>query len=59
MYSRGERTENSVLEGLSLRLKNLEDVVSRRALPPGYKFVVSGGVLSVERISDGASVVIL
>lgn len=60
MLRRGEPTENNVLEGLSQRIKILEDAVSRRALPPGYKFSVNGSnQLVIERLSDSATVVIL
>lgn len=60
MYRRGDQREApAVMNELLDRIRRLEETASRRALPPGYEYTVSGGQLTVVRTSDGAQAVIL
>lgn len=54
-YRRGETDEGLLLQDFADRLRQLEEIASRRVLPPGYQFTYNGsGDLIVKRISDGA-----
>lgn len=48
------RTAADAVSVLAERVRTLEDTVSRRCLPPGYEFDVTGGVLVIIRLSDDA-----
>lgn len=61
MFRQGERTETSIIQDLSRRVKDLEYMASRRVLPPGFEFTYDPSTeqLLVRRVSDGATVVLL
>jgi hypothetical protein len=59
MYRSGERDLEGVLNNLSERLESLENAASRRLLPPGYIWTITGGQLVVKRESDGQEQVVL
>lgn len=59
-YRRGETDEGLLLQDFADRLRLLEEIASRRVLPPGYQFTYNGsGDLIVKRIIDGADETLL
>lgn len=57
MYRSGDnRSDTELFNDIFVRLRKLEDAVTRRCLPVGYSFLVnSSGDLVVVRDSDGTT----